>query len=68
MTGEPNRVGRPPKGERKSHLVRLPVQLSQYLEQVASYNGISVNEFVVEALAAQLGVPYPEEERLKLSA
>jgi predicted HicB family RNase H-like nuclease len=67
MAGQ-GRVGRPSKGARRRVEVRVPVLLAEALETAAAQDGQAVSDWVTELLAERLGLPYPRQERLPLSA
>jgi len=49
-------------------LVRVPDQLAALFDAEAERQGVHRNDFILEALAEKLGVPYDPQERLPISA
>lgn len=64
---ERRKPGRPAKGEREEVRARVPVQLRRALQAEAARRGMTFNDFVGEALAELVGVPYAPQEGLPLT-
>lgn len=64
---ERRKPGPPSKGEREEVRARVPVQLRRALQAEASRRGMTFNDFVGEALAELVGVPYAPQEGLPLT-
>lgn len=62
---ERRKPGPPGKGEREEVRARVPVALRRALQQEATRRGVTFNDFVGEALADLVGVPYSDQEALK---
>lgn len=65
---EHKRVGRRSKGDRDRHTVRLPKTLTQAAKDQASASGLTLNDFIGHLLADKTGVPYDQQEGLKIPA
>ncbi|MCD2190967.1 hypothetical protein [Actinomycetospora soli] len=62
---ERRKPGPPGKGEREEVRARVPVALRRALQEEAARRGMTFNDFVGEALAELVGVPYAEQGALK---
>lgn len=65
---ERRKTGRPSKGPRDEVTVRLPVELAAAVRKLAKQRSMSINDLIGELMAEQTGVPYQDQEALKLSA
>ena len=54
-------------GEREEIRARVPVQLRRALQDEAARQGMTFNDFVGDALASLVGVPYAPQEGLPLT-
>ncbi len=62
---EHRKTGRPSKGEREVVRARLPVHLRTALQDEAARRGVTLNDFLGELIAREVGVPYSSQEALK---
>jgi len=62
---ERRKPGPPSKGEREEVRARVPVALRRALQEEAARRGMTFNDFVGEALADLVGVPYSHQEALR---
>ena len=65
---EHRKPGRPSKGDRERFTVRLPEQLAEAARKHAALHGLTFNDLVGHLLAADLQVPYDQQEGLPLTA
>lgn len=65
---EHKKTGRPSKGDRDRLPVRLPKAFAAAAKQHAARRGQTFNDYVAELLAADMGMPYTDQEALSLSA
>jgi hypothetical protein len=65
---ERKKTGRPHKGDRGLVRARLPLPLIDAIQAEAARRGMTVNDFIGELAAGATGVPYDQQERLKISA
>jgi len=67
---EHRKQGRPHKGPRRQFSVKVPDHLVEELDADAAQRGLDRTAWIVEAIAARLGQPYPfdTQERLTLTA
>lgn len=64
---ERKKTGRPSKGEREPILFRVPPALRLAAKQYAEQQGMTLNDFLGELVAAKVGVPYQNQEGLPLN-
>lgn len=62
---KPGPVG---KGVRRQLKVRLPPPLVDAVQAEAARRGLTVNDLLGQLLAGETGVPYEQQEALKISA
>jgi predicted DNA binding CopG/RHH family protein len=65
---EHKRTGRPSKGDRDRLPVRLPKAFAEAAKNHAARRGLTFNDYVMELLAADMGVPADQQEGLPLTA
>lgn len=58
--------GRPSKGERELARLRMPVELKARAETAARSQGLTFNDYINGLAAADLGMPYGQQEGLDL--
>lgn len=64
---ERKKTGRPSKGDRTPISARVPIPLYDAAKSHAEQLGMTLNDFLGELLAAEVGVPYQNQEGLPLS-
>jgi predicted DNA binding CopG/RHH family protein len=63
---EHKKTGRPSKGDRRMIAYKLPTHLIEATREHAARRGITVTDLIGELLAAEVGVPYMDQEALPL--